>query len=116
MKSMCLLPLEACLDPQVAGGKAAGLAKLLRAGFRVPSGFCLTTTAYHEFIQQVGIVHQLEWQRVGKLPPQDRATAVASSQMQLLAGGWPPWLLADLQTELNRYSLPDGSCWAVRSS
>ena len=116
MKSMCLLPLEACFDPQVAGGKAAGLAKLLRAGFRVPPGFCLTTTAYREFIQQAGIGHQLDWQRVAKLPPQDRATAVASSQMQLLAGGWPSWLLADLQAELNRYSLPDGSCWAVRSS
>ena len=30
----------------VAGGKAANLGKLIRAGFAVPAGFCVTTAAY----------------------------------------------------------------------
>lgn len=38
-----------CLDAQqlpVVGGKAANLGELIRAGFPVPPGFCLTTAAY----------------------------------------------------------------------
>src|SRR5438128_6967569 len=30
----------------VAGGKAANLGELIRAGFSVPAGFCVTTAAY----------------------------------------------------------------------
>src|SRR6266487_1979690 len=30
----------------VVGGKAAQLGELIRAGFAVPTGFCVTTTAY----------------------------------------------------------------------
>src|SRR5918995_4661169 len=30
----------------VAGGKAANLGELVRAGFPVPAGFCVTTAAY----------------------------------------------------------------------
>ncbi len=40
-----------CLGAQllpVVGGKAANLGELIRAGFRVPPGFCLTTVAYHQ--------------------------------------------------------------------
>ena len=37
--------LDRTLIPLV-GGKAAQLGELLRAGFAVPAGFCITTTAY----------------------------------------------------------------------
>ncbi|MGH3935527.1 MAG: PEP/pyruvate-binding domain-containing protein, partial [Pseudonocardiaceae bacterium] len=40
-----------CLDAQllaVVGGKAANLGELIRAGFPVPPGFCLTTAAYQQ--------------------------------------------------------------------
>ena len=30
----------------LVGGKAAGLAEMIRAGERVPAGFCITTAAY----------------------------------------------------------------------
>src|SRR5688572_29329993 len=43
-----VVPLSA-LDREalaVAGGKGANLGELLRAGFPVPPGFCLTTAAY----------------------------------------------------------------------
>lgn len=36
--------------PEV-GGKAANLGELLRAGFPVPEGFCITTEAYRRFIE-----------------------------------------------------------------
>lgn len=39
--------LDAQLLP-VAGGKAANLGELIRAGFPVPAGFCITTTAYQQ--------------------------------------------------------------------
>jgi pyruvate,water dikinase len=35
-------------DPSVSGGKGAGLARLVRAGFPVPPGFVITTAALHE--------------------------------------------------------------------
>src|SRR2546425_4523409 len=37
--------LDSTLLP-IAGGKAANLGELIRAGFSVPPGFCVTTAAY----------------------------------------------------------------------
>ena len=52
-----LIPLDAPgqWDEQTVGGKAAKLARLARAGFEVPRGFCLTTRAYQAFVQNAGI-------------------------------------------------------------
>jgi rifampicin phosphotransferase len=41
--------------PEVAGGKGASLARLARAGFRVPPGFHVTTSAYLDFIGRGGL-------------------------------------------------------------
>jgi rifampicin phosphotransferase len=41
--------------PGVAGGKGASLARLARAGFRVPPGFCVTTSAYLDFVGRGGL-------------------------------------------------------------
>jgi rifampicin phosphotransferase len=54
------VPLVMALDdqgavPEVAGGKGASLARLARAGFRVPPGFHVTTSAYLDFIDQGGL-------------------------------------------------------------
>ncbi|MGW4211998.1 PEP/pyruvate-binding domain-containing protein [Lentzea sp. NPDC004789] len=44
-----ILPLDdSRADLAAAGGKAASLARLTRAGLPVPAGFCLTTRAYRE--------------------------------------------------------------------
>ena len=52
-----LIPLDAAGVPgdQIIGGKAARLAQLMRAGFRVPRGFCLTTWAYEAFLANAEI-------------------------------------------------------------
>lgn len=42
-------------DKSVVGGKGANLGRLVRSGFPVPPGFCLTTSAYTEFIATAGL-------------------------------------------------------------
>src|ERR1700683_4722820 len=42
-------------EPGVVGGKGASLARLARAGFRVPPGFHVTTSAYLDFIDLGGL-------------------------------------------------------------
>src|SRR3954470_17467835 len=41
-----LQPLQDCREKSLAGGKAVNLGILIRAGFTVPDGFCITTDAY----------------------------------------------------------------------
>ena len=58
------VPLVMALDdpgavPGVAGGKGASLARLARAGFRVPPGFHVTTSAYLDFIGRGGLREQV---------------------------------------------------------
>ncbi len=38
-----------------AGGKAANLGELLRAGLPVPGGFCVTTEAYRQAMAPAGL-------------------------------------------------------------
>ena len=54
------VPLVMALDdpgaaPGAVGGKGASLARLARAGFRVPPGFHVTTSAYLDFIGRGGL-------------------------------------------------------------
>ncbi|MGD0239916.1 MAG: PEP/pyruvate-binding domain-containing protein [Streptosporangiaceae bacterium] len=46
--------------PAVAGGKGASLARLARAGFRVPPGFVVTTGAYLYFVRQGGLLEPMQ--------------------------------------------------------
>jgi len=41
-----ILPLADCRDPAAVGGKALNLFRLIHAGFPVPGGFAVTTSAY----------------------------------------------------------------------
>jgi pyruvate,water dikinase len=53
-----LIPLQdaAARDERLIGGKAAKLARMLQAGFRIPGGFCITTSAYEHFLTQGNLV------------------------------------------------------------
>lgn len=42
-------------DRSLLGGKGASLATLHRAGFRVPPGFCVSATAYRDFMEANGL-------------------------------------------------------------
>ena len=57
-------PLVMALDdadavPAMVGGKGASLARLARAGFRVPPGFHVTTGAYLDFIDRGGLLEPM---------------------------------------------------------
>jgi pyruvate,water dikinase len=62
-----------------AGGKAANLGELIRAGFTVPSGFCVTSAAYALAAEGAGLDREL-----GALAATDPAAATALAD---LAGG-----------------------------
>ena len=44
----------------IAGGKAANLSRLLRAGYKVPQGFCITSNAYRLVVNATDIVKRIE--------------------------------------------------------
>jgi pyruvate,water dikinase len=46
-----IMPLaEAATDEKMIGGKAANQARLQKAGYRIPDGFCITSLAYRQLI------------------------------------------------------------------
>ncbi|AKT37109.1 PEP/pyruvate-binding domain-containing protein [Chondromyces crocatus] len=47
-------------DLAIAGGKGESLGALTRAGFRVPEGFVVTTTAYDRFVEQGDLAPHIE--------------------------------------------------------
>lgn len=52
------------IDPgseRTVGGKAANLARLLRLGFFVPPGFCITGTAYRDHMNAHGLWARARW-------------------------------------------------------
>ena len=57
-----MMPLSDIGADQLAdvGGKALNLAELLRGGFRIPPGFCLTTHAYERVADQAGLGRRLD--------------------------------------------------------
>jgi rifampicin phosphotransferase len=74
-----------CLGRQllpVVGGKAANLGELIRSGFPVPPGFCITTAAYQ---QVAGDVVDLEARGVGSLAERAHAAILASPVPAALA-------------------------------
>jgi phosphoenolpyruvate synthase/pyruvate phosphate dikinase len=66
--------LDRTLLPLV-GGKAAQLGELIRAGFAVPAGFCVTTTAYARVSASAGLDALLAELRT--VPPTDTARQAA---------------------------------------
>jgi phosphoenolpyruvate synthase/pyruvate phosphate dikinase len=65
----CIVPLAEAAgagDPLV-GGRAARLGSLIQAGFRVPRGFCITTSAYERFVSEAGLSGQIAME-LGRKP------------------------------------------------
>ncbi|WP_031517255.1 phosphoenolpyruvate synthase [Desulfofalx alkaliphila] len=52
------------------GGKGANLGELIKAGFPVPQGFCVTTLAYRAFIQQSTEINRL-FDQLDHIKPDD---------------------------------------------
>jgi pyruvate,water dikinase len=56
------LSLTTSIDDKTIGGKAAKLAKLVQAGFRIPEGFCITVLAYQEFVKATHLNEKIKFE------------------------------------------------------
>ena len=61
-------------DIEIAGGKAANLGELTRAGFPVPHGFVVSTDGYRAFVAARGIGCARSWTSPGRPTPNRRRT------------------------------------------
>lgn len=94
-------------DPSTAGGKAAPLAELTRAGFTVPTGFVVPATIYRAAATALGLT---------KLSA-DRADHAEQARSRILRSRLPDGVVADVSRALER--ITDGAPTdyvAVRSS
>jgi len=112
-----ILPFEqlSAADVDLAGGKGANLGELTRAGFPVPPGFVLTTTAYRAFVR----ANRLQAIITAALPEaalHDPAALTRAANViagHFAAGRVPPEIADDLS---RAYLALGGGPVAVRSS
>ena len=95
------------VDSAALGGKAASLDRLVRFGFRVPPGFCLTTGAFAAHLSSVSGIDAL----FRALPDEAARSALVATVADSPA---PLAVCAALAAALAK--LPPGSALAVRSS
>jgi pyruvate,water dikinase len=110
-----ILPLSQCTELELVGGKAFGLARLIAAGFSVPSGICLTTEAYRQGLNAIGLSQYEEWQKTYTLSGPERVLALADYQGRIRRMNNPE-LAAQWMTALHTLDLSPRTRWAVRSS
>jgi pyruvate,water dikinase len=111
-----ILSLDESSALYLVGGKAAGLAKALTAGFPVPEGLCVTTAVYQQGLDQAGVDAPAIWRKLPGLSVEQRARELARIQQLLLDQPWPAGFPDDLETELTRLGGDSSTRWAVRSS
>ncbi len=116
MTDSLLLSLEESHDPNLVGGKAAGLRKLFTAGFAVPGGLCVTTAVYRRGLAAAGIDAEEVWRRVLHSSGKERAREQARIRGCLLSQAWPAGFQAALESRLAGLMNDPATRWAVRSS
>lgn len=102
MSDPYVIPLAACSERSLVGGKAAGLGRLIGAGYRVPPGLCLTTAAYREALRAAGAEPGA--------PPESPMIPLPPTILQALDRAM------DRLEEEARAAGVDPRLWAVRSS
>ncbi len=109
------LPLAACSQPSLVGGKAAGLARLIAEGFPVPSGFCVTTEAYRRALRSPGFSLAEQWQAALHSSGAERQRII--SRCHTIIQNYNINELTDqIVEQASRLELPSSGLWAVRSS
>lgn len=116
MERPLVLPLAACTDSSLAGGKARGLAQLIAADMSVPSGLCATTAFYREFLRRAGLTGAVDSLRAAALSGGDRAPLARDLRLRILKAPWPGDLRHELETSVLNLGLNEATLWAVRSS
>lgn len=115
MDSALVLPLTACTDVALAGGKAVGLARLITAGFPVPPGLCLTTAAYRQALLSIRFPEQDRWEAAQRLSGDARRESLADCQRTIRNISIAESSHAVLE-QLQQLNISEGTTWAVRSS
>jgi pyruvate,water dikinase len=110
-----ILPLDRCTDVQLVGGKAAGLARLIQAGFSVPAGICITTEAYQQALYTLGLSPSERWEAARSCNGDARKLALADCQSLVRTADVSRFVTQCLEwmPALDRSPAPR---WAVRSS
>lgn len=120
MHTPYLVPLESSGDRALCGGKASGLAALLRHGFRVPPGACITTRAYVDTLEGASLTPTEQWARVKRLSESDRHRVLEEYRARILSLSTPRDILQPLESVLDNIGQAFGNnrdvLWAVRSS
>ena len=111
-----ILSLDESSALYLVGGKAAGLAKALTAGFPVPEGLCVTTAVYQQGLDHAGVDAPAIWRKLPGLSVEQRAQELARIQQLLLDQPWPAGFPDDLEMQLTRLGGDSSTRWAVRSS
>ena len=99
----------------VAGGKAANLGELVRAGFPVPAGFCVTTAAYDLVAADAGLESTLAALAEAESGDTTRLAELAAEARSRLSEASVPDVLGRAIAEAYE-KLGDGVPVAVRSS
>jgi len=110
-----LLPLVACTQPSLVGGKAVGLARLLAGGFPVPSGFCVTAEAYDHALRTPGFSPAEQWQAALYSSGAERQR-ILSHCHTIIRNRDIAELTAQIVEQVRRLDLPLHGLCAVRSS
>ncbi|HSE45321.1 MAG TPA: PEP/pyruvate-binding domain-containing protein, partial [Gemmatimonadales bacterium] len=111
-----VLPLAASLDIPLVGGKAAGLGLLIRHGYRVPPGICLTTAAYDAHCREAGLDAEARWREALRAEGEERSSLLAECRKLILRNHLPDQVSSRLDDELHRQTWVRTEWWAVRSS
>ena len=115
MNRPLLLPLAACTQPSLVGGKALGLARLLAGGFPVPAGLCITTEAYEHALRTSGFSPTKEWQAALHSSGAERQ-GILSRCHTIIRDYTINELTAQIIEQIRLLDLPLSGLWAVRSS
>lgn len=112
------LPLAKAEEPEQCGGKAVALGKLIRAGYPVPAGACLTAAAYRQFVAQTSIkgdiVMELSRKPFKEMRWEEMWDAAQRIRHRFLKTPFPSALESALEKHIDD---PFGECpVAVRSS
>jgi len=110
-----LIPLAACTESSLVGGKALGLARLLAGGFSVPPGFCVTTEAYAHALRMPGFSPAKQWQAALHSSGAERQR-ILSHCHTLIQNADIAELTVQIVEQAQRLNLPFHGLWAVRSS
>jgi phosphohistidine swiveling domain-containing protein len=110
-----LLPLAACTQPALVGGKALGLARLLAEGFPVPPGFCVTTEAYDHALRAPGFSPAEQWRAALHSSGAERQRILTHCRT-IIQNYDIVGLTAQIAEQVRQLNLPLHGLWAVRSS